>query len=67
VQELVHLHGGAIAVKSTLGQGSTFSVQLPIVTAHLSDREALVQADRLDVSGVQPSTASGAGLMFKKR
>jgi len=38
--ELVHLHGGAIAVKSTLGQGSTFSVQLPIVTAHLSDREA---------------------------
>ena len=30
VQELVHLQGGTIAVDSTLGQGSSFTVQLPL-------------------------------------
>ena len=38
VQELVHLQGGAIAVDSTLSQGSTFRVRLPMGTAHLANR-----------------------------
>ena len=35
VRELVQLHGGAISVESTLGQGSAFHVAIPLGTAHL--------------------------------
>ncbi len=35
VQELVHIHGGEIAVESEEGRGSVFSVRLPLGFAHL--------------------------------
>jgi len=35
VQELVRLHGGAIAVDSVMGRGSTFTVSIPLGSAHL--------------------------------
>lgn len=35
IQELVRLHGGAIAVSSTLGEGTCFDVDLPFGQAHL--------------------------------
>ncbi len=35
VQELVRSHGGGIAVQSSVGAGSSFSVRLPLGTAHL--------------------------------
>ncbi|MFP2913465.1 sensor histidine kinase, partial [Pyxidicoccus sp. 3LFB2] len=39
VQELVHLHGGKVAVKSLLGKGTTFTVTLPTGSAHLPRRQ----------------------------
>ncbi|MGC2129160.1 MAG: SpoIIE family protein phosphatase [Candidatus Aquilonibacter sp.] len=35
VDELVRLHGGAITVASTFGEGTTFRVTIPLGTAHL--------------------------------
>ena len=35
VQELVKLHGGALTVDSALGQGSVFTVSIPVGAAHL--------------------------------
>jgi signal transduction histidine kinase len=50
VQELVRLHGGSVAVESSLGHSTNFIVRVPFGTAHLP-------ADRIEARRTLGSTA----------
>ena len=45
IQELVRLHGGSIAADSTLGQGATFTVDIPFGSSHLPPQYVVARAD----------------------
>jgi DNA-binding NtrC family response regulator len=53
VQELIRLHGGHVRVESTVGEGSTFIVNIPLGTAHLP-------AERIQATRSLASTGIGA-------
>ena len=53
VQELAKLHGGSVSVKSRVGEGTTFTVLIPLGSAHLP-------ADRIAMPQGVPSPPSGA-------
>jgi PAS domain S-box-containing protein len=53
VQELVKLHGGAIAVESAVGAGTTFTLTIPLGKAHLSP-------ERISAPVTLASTSLGA-------
>ncbi|HYE57912.1 MAG TPA: ATP-binding protein, partial [Rhodothermales bacterium] len=53
VQELVRLHGGEVRVESTVGQGTAFTVTIPLGTAHLPE-------DRIAGAPAQEAITTGA-------
>ena len=58
IQELVRLHGGAIAVHSVEGQGTRFDVDLPFGHAHLPDERIV------DAAAAEPAPAQRMGAAF---
>ena len=52
VRELARLHGGAVAVESEIGKGTTFTVRVPTGSAHLP-------ADQIGAQRMLSSTALG--------
>ncbi|WP_246162676.1 ATP-binding protein [Brasilonema sennae] len=53
VHELIRLNGGTVDVSSTIGQGTCFTVTIPLGTAHLPN-------DRISATRTQASTGIGA-------
>jgi len=48
IKELVQLHGGTISVKSKEGEGSTFTVKIPIGKDHLPSEQAFETPQELE-------------------
>lgn len=59
VQELVKLHGGTISATSEVDQGTTFTVTIPIGTAHLP-------AEQISVASTLASTAIKASAFVEE-
>jgi PAS domain S-box-containing protein len=53
VNELVHLHGGEIAVSSTEAVGSSFIVKIPLGKAHLPQEHVLQEAKDIDSTALK--------------
>lgn len=60
VKELVDLHHGHIQVRSRIGEGSTFSIRLPVGRAHLSTAELMPAKEFISGEENWPTNWTGA-------
>ena len=61
VKDLVELHHGTIQVQSEVGQGTTFTVRLPLGRSHLRDDEIVEGPE-----SVEPTMREGDGALVDK-
>ncbi len=54
VHELVKMHGGTLAVSSDAGQGSAFTVAIPMGTAHLAGERIVAARPAAPAAGATP-------------
>ncbi|MEV6302525.1 ATP-binding protein [Actinoplanes sp. NPDC051861] len=60
VRQIIRDHGGEVSVRSTLGEGTTFALTLPM-TSDLSTGENVRSASRCTAQAAQSSTSTAAG------
>ncbi len=53
IQQLVKFHGGSVEVKSVLGQGSTFTISIPLGYAHLPQKQISKSQKSLESIGLR--------------
>ncbi|MBW4524340.1 MAG: PAS domain S-box protein [Phormidium tanganyikae FI6-MK23] len=59
VHELIKLHGGTIEVSSIVGEGTCFTIVLPLGTEHLPNDRLQSEGDRIQPTRTLTSTAIG--------
>ncbi len=64
VHELVRLHGGTISLTSVEGQGSTFSVRIPLGKNHLPDSQIIEESTSIGISHLADSFVKEASTML---
>src|SRR6185369_7139117 len=52
VKELVELHEGSVTVRSAIGQGSEFTIQLPVKTGHADETMPMHSHEIMEEEGV---------------